>query len=57
MSAVVSFVLIAVFGTIIDKVRNHGDAAGALTELWVYIVVIGIIYSLLARPWRKNTSR
>jgi len=50
-----SFVILAMAGTIIDKARDHGDAAGALAELWVYIVLIGIVYSLVMRPWRKKT--
>ena len=43
-----------VLGYAIDKARGRGDASGALGEIWGYVVFIGIIYSLLRRPWRNT---
>lgn len=49
------FVLFIVFGYIVDRLRPSGDASGALAELWVYLVFIGIAYGVIARPWRKKS--
>lgn len=53
IGAVGSLFLFFVLGTVLDKLRNHGDAAGALGELWVYVLAIGIVYSLIMRPWQR----
>jgi hypothetical protein len=37
--------------------RSGGDAIGALAEIWVYIIFAGLVYSLLARPWRKAQQK
>jgi membrane protein DedA with SNARE-associated domain len=54
IGAVGSFLLVIAIGYAIDKLRPSGDASGALAQLWVYIMFIGLLYSLIWRPWRKK---
>lgn len=53
IGSVAMLVLFVVGGLISDR-RTGGDAAGALTELWIYLVLGGVIYSLIKRPWRNQ---